>query len=228
MEMRRSLAMCLITDAKGDVRVHCGWVFEDSFVENMYPWPDDHSKRLMVNFEGEDVLNYGGMSREWFFFLKHTIFYPNYRFSVHNDYTLPIDLAQGEHPVGHVLSPPPDRFLSAHFVPGFSKMVLNRETNPKVLEVGHAVHMAVAINHRALLDQSIKDHSSYPLSKNRDWRELARTRQASINGQVYVLLFVRRVLVPMGALEDLGHGIIKSRQQVGRFAVAQARTLGHC
>ncbi|KAH9030665.1 hypothetical protein EDB85DRAFT_1962489 [Lactarius pseudohatsudake] len=71
--------MCLITDAKGDVRVHCGWVFEDSFVENI--------KWLVVNFEGEDVLNYGGVSREWFFFVKHTIFYPSYRFSVHDNHT---------------------------------------------------------------------------------------------------------------------------------------------
>ncbi|KAH9180338.1 hypothetical protein EDB89DRAFT_2062072 [Lactarius sanguifluus] len=84
--------MCLITDAKGNVRVHCGpgWVFEDSFVENMRPWPDDHSKRLVVHFEGEDVLNYGGVSREWFFFLKRTIFYPSYRFSVHDRSTWPM------------------------------------------------------------------------------------------------------------------------------------------
>ncbi|KAH9060071.1 hypothetical protein EDB87DRAFT_1684063 [Lactarius vividus] len=62
-------SMCLINDAKGDVRVHCGWVFEDSFVANMCPWPDDHGKWLVVNSEGEDVLKYGDISREWFFFL---------------------------------------------------------------------------------------------------------------------------------------------------------------
>ncbi|KAH9079198.1 hypothetical protein EDB83DRAFT_1242965 [Lactarius deliciosus] len=110
--------MCLITDAKGDVHVHCGWVFEDSFVENMCPWPDDHSKRLMVNFEGEDVLNYGLGSREWFFFLKHTIFHPSYCFSVHNNYTLQI-----------VVSTPtisnPSATSSAHHRIG-SSVVLNK------------------------------------------------------------------------------------------------------
>lgn len=113
--------MCLITDAKGNVRVHCGWVFEDSFVENMCPWPDDHSKWLVVNFEGEDVLNYGGVSREWFFFLKHTIYSIRANASRYTTYTTD--------------RPGP----GAHFVPGFSKMVLNRETNPKDLEV---------VNHR--------------------------------------------------------------------------------
>ncbi|KAH9030659.1 hypothetical protein EDB85DRAFT_1415416 [Lactarius pseudohatsudake] len=134
--------MCLITDAKGDVRVHCGWVFEDSFVENMCPWPDDHSKRLVVNFEGEDVLNYGGVSREWFFFLKHTIFYPSsasqYTTTIHYRSTwlgasTPTILNSSATSSAHHWQL--GRFLCAHFVPGFSKVVLNRETNPKDLEV---------------------------------------------------------------------------------------------
>ncbi|KAH9013967.1 hypothetical protein EDB84DRAFT_1568400 [Lactarius hengduanensis] len=137
-------SMCRLPDAKGDVRVHCGWVFEDSFVENMCPWPDDQSKWLVVNFEGEDVLNYGGVSREWFFFLKHTDILSELPLLGTRQPYIQIDLAQGEHPdyfkfIDHVLSSPSDRFLSAHFVPGFSKMVLNRETNPKDLKVGHAV-----------------------------------------------------------------------------------------
>ncbi|KAH9001480.1 hypothetical protein EDB92DRAFT_1939216 [Lactarius akahatsu] len=132
--------------------------------------PDDHSKRLMVYFEGEFVLDHGDVSREWSFFLKHTIFYPSYRFSVHDNYTLQIDLAQGEHPdyfkfIGQVLSPSSDQFLCVRFVPGFSKMVPSRETNPKDLEVvNHGLYKGLT-RILALLDRSIKDRWSCPLSK---------------------------------------------------------------
>jgi E3 ubiquitin-protein ligase NEDD4 len=33
----------------------------------------------MVKFEGDDALDYGGVSREWFFLLSHVMFNPSYR-----------------------------------------------------------------------------------------------------------------------------------------------------
>ena len=33
--------------------------------------PADLKKRLMIKFEGEDGLDYGGLSREFFFLLSH-------------------------------------------------------------------------------------------------------------------------------------------------------------
>lgn len=55
--------MRLITESKAEVRVRRGWVFEDSFASVMRLRPEDLKKRLMVRFEGEDGLDYGGVSR---------------------------------------------------------------------------------------------------------------------------------------------------------------------
>ena len=46
-------------------------VFEDSYAEIMRCQPADLKKRLMIKFEGEDGLDYGGLSREFFFLLSH-------------------------------------------------------------------------------------------------------------------------------------------------------------
>src|SRR6266702_8040254 len=60
-----------IANAKCDVCVHRRWVFEDSFVATMRLQPGDLRKRLKGKFEGEDAVDYGGVSREWFFHLSH-------------------------------------------------------------------------------------------------------------------------------------------------------------
>ncbi|KAN0132216.1 hypothetical protein V8E53_009982 [Lactarius tabidus] len=139
--------MRLIADAKCDVRVRCGWVFEDSFAAIMRVRPEDLRKRLMVKFEGEDALDYGGVSREWFFLLSHEMFNPSYglfEYSAHDNYTLQINPASGVNPehldyfkfIGRVLvlAVFHHRFLDAYFVPGFYKMVLNKKVNLKDLE----------------------------------------------------------------------------------------------
>ena len=139
--------MRLIADAKCDVRVRRGWVFEDSFAAIMRLRPEDLRKRLMVKFEGEDALDYGGVSREWFFLLSHEMFNPSYglfEYSAHDNYTLQINPASGVNPehldyfkfIGRVLGLAVfhHRFLDAYFVPGFYKMVLNKKVNLKDLE----------------------------------------------------------------------------------------------
>ena len=60
---RSQPAMRVVADGKCDVRVRRGWVFEDSFAAIMRLKADDLRKRLMVKFEGEDGLDYGGVSR---------------------------------------------------------------------------------------------------------------------------------------------------------------------
>ena len=50
-------------------RVRRGWVSEDSFVAVIRPHPENLRKCLMVKFEGEDALDYGGVLPEWFFSL---------------------------------------------------------------------------------------------------------------------------------------------------------------
>jgi E3 ubiquitin-protein ligase NEDD4 len=140
-------SMRLIADAKCDVRVRRGWVFEDSFAAIMRLRPDDLRKRLMVKFEGEDALDYGGVSREWFFLLSHEMFNPSYglfEYSAHDNYTLQINPASGVNPehldyfkfIGRVLGLAifHHRFVDAYFVPGFYKMTLGKRVNIKDLE----------------------------------------------------------------------------------------------
>ena len=144
---RSQPSMRLTADAKCDVRVRRGWVFEDSFTAIMRLRPEDLRKRLMVKFEGEDALDYGGVSREWFFLLSHEMFNPSYglfEYSAHDNYTLQINPASGVNPehldyfkfIGRVLGLAVfhHRFLDAYFVPGFYKMVLNKKVNLKDLE----------------------------------------------------------------------------------------------
>ena len=140
-------SMRLIADAKCDVRVRRGWVFEDSFSAIMRLRPDDLRKRLMVKFEGEDALDYGGVSREWFFLLSHEMFNPSYglfEYSAHDNYTLQINPASYVNPehldyfkfIGRVLGLAifHHRFVDAYFVPGFYKTVLGKKVNIKDLE----------------------------------------------------------------------------------------------
>lgn len=45
------------------VKVRRSHIFEDSYHEIMRQSPTDLKKRLMIKFEGEDGLDYGGLSR---------------------------------------------------------------------------------------------------------------------------------------------------------------------
>jgi E3 ubiquitin-protein ligase NEDD4 len=81
--------MRFIAETKCDVSIwQRGWVFEDSFAAMVCVRPEDLRKRLMVKFEGEDALDYGGVSREWFFLLLHEMFSPSYglfEYSAHDN-----------------------------------------------------------------------------------------------------------------------------------------------
>jgi E3 ubiquitin-protein ligase NEDD4 len=102
--------------------------------------PEDLCK--LLKFEGEDGLDYGRVSRKWFFLLSHEMFKPSYglfKYSAYDNYTLQMDLASGvnaEHLdyfkfIGRVLSLAVfhHRFLDAYFVPGFYKVVLEKKVN---------------------------------------------------------------------------------------------------
>lgn len=39
---------------------------------------EELKKRLMISFRGEEGVDFGGISREWFFLLSHAIFDPSY------------------------------------------------------------------------------------------------------------------------------------------------------
>ena len=131
-EMRISPAQC-------HIKVRRSHIFEDSFAEISRHSPSDLKKRLMIKFDGEDGLDYGGLSREFFFLLSHEMFNPFYclfEYSAHDNYTLQINPHSGINPehlnyfkfIGRVvgLAIFHRRFLDAFFIGALYKMVLGK------------------------------------------------------------------------------------------------------
>ncbi|UZJ56685.1 hypothetical protein CBS101457_006005 [Exobasidium rhododendri] len=149
------------------VKIRRTHIFEDSYAEIMRQQPNDLKKRLMIKFEGEDGLDYGGLSREFFFLLSHEMFNPFYclfEYSAHDNYTLQINPHSGVNPehlnyfkfIGRVLGLAifHRRFLDAYFIVSFYKMILKKKIQLGDLESVDADY------HRSLnwmLDNSIVD-----------------------------------------------------------------------
>lgn len=122
------------------IRVRRENIFEDSFVEIMRVPAAELKKRFMVKFDGEEGLDYGGVSREYFFLLSHEMFNPFYclfEYSAHDNYTLQINPHSGINPehlnyfkfIGRVLGLAifHRRFLDAFFTVSFYKMILKKK-----------------------------------------------------------------------------------------------------
>ncbi|KAK0244090.1 hypothetical protein EDD85DRAFT_806675 [Armillaria nabsnona] len=135
----RSQPKMRVSTGKCDIRVRRTRILEDSYTAVMAQNPADLKRRLLVNFEGEDGLDYGGVGREWFFLLSHEIFNPCYglfEYSTHDNYTLQINPASGINPdhlsyfkfIGRCLGLAifHRRFLDVYFVPSFYKMMLRK------------------------------------------------------------------------------------------------------
>ncbi|KAF9077780.1 hypothetical protein BDP27DRAFT_1413468 [Rhodocollybia butyracea] len=143
----RSQPKMRVLPGKCDIKVRRTRVLEDSFAAVMGHSGEDLKRRLMVYFDGEDGLDYGGVSREWFFLLSHEIFNPSYglfEYSAHDNYTLQINPASGVNPdhlsyfkfIGRCLGLAifHRRFLDAYFVPSFYKMILKKHMSLPDLE----------------------------------------------------------------------------------------------
>ncbi|KAI8378514.1 hypothetical protein BD560DRAFT_389578 [Blakeslea trispora] len=122
------------------IKVRRDFIFEDAYAEIMRQAPADLKKRLMIKFDGEDGLDYGGVSREFFFLLSHEMFNPFYclfEYSAHDNYTLQINPHSGINPehlnyfkfIGRVvgLAIFHRRFLDAFFIVSFYKMILSKK-----------------------------------------------------------------------------------------------------
>ncbi|KAG1048564.1 hypothetical protein G6F43_009055 [Rhizopus delemar] len=122
------------------IKVRRDHIFEDAYAEIMRQVPADLKKRLMIKFDGEDGLDYGGLSREFFFLLSHEMFNPFYclfEYSAHDNYTLQINPHSNINPehlnyfrfIGRVvgLAIFHRRFLDAFFIVSFYKMILNKK-----------------------------------------------------------------------------------------------------
>ncbi|KAF7288526.1 E3 ubiquitin-protein ligase [Mycena chlorophos] len=135
----RSQPKMRVLNGKCEVKVRRAHILEDSYGSVMALTAEDLKRRLMVSFDGEDGLDYGGVGREWFFLLSHEIFNPSYglfEYSTHDNYTLQINPASGINPdhlsyfkfIGRCLGLAifHRRFLDAYFVPSFYKMILGK------------------------------------------------------------------------------------------------------
>lgn len=136
----RSQPALRATAGQCHVKVRRDHIFEDSFQEIMRQTPADLKKRLMIKFDGEEGLDYGGVSREFFFLLSHEMFNPFYclfEYSAHDNYTLQINPHSGINPehlnyfkfIGRVvgLAIFHRRFLDAFFIGAFYKMILRKK-----------------------------------------------------------------------------------------------------
>ncbi len=136
----RSQPALRIVSGQCHVKVRRTHIFEDSYHEVMRQSAADLKKRLMIKFDGEDGLDYGGLSREFFFLLSHEMFNPFYclfEYSAHDNYTLQINPHSGINPehlnyfkfIGRVvgLAIFHRRFLDAFFIGAFYKMILRKK-----------------------------------------------------------------------------------------------------
>lgn len=77
-------------------------VFEESYRQIMKMRVRDLKKKLHIRFTGEDGLDYGGIAREWLYFLSHEMLNPYYglfQYSRDDVYTLQINPNSAINPV---------------------------------------------------------------------------------------------------------------------------------
>lgn len=77
-------------------------LFEESYRQIMKMRVRDLKKKLHIRFRGEDGLDYGGIAREWLYYLSHEMLNPYYglfQYSRDNVYTLQINPDSAINPV---------------------------------------------------------------------------------------------------------------------------------
>lgn len=163
----RSQPALRILPGQCHIKVRRNHIFEDSYQEIMRQTPQDLKQRLMIKFDGEEGLDYGGVSREYFFLLSHEMFNPFYglfEYSAHDNYTLQINPHSGVNPehlvyfkfIGRVvgLAVFHRRFLDAFFIGAFYKMILAKKV---VFEDMEGVDAEFHRNLEWMLDNDITD-----------------------------------------------------------------------
>ncbi len=136
----RSQPALRILPGQCHIKVRRNNLMEDSYREVMRQTPEDLKKRLMIKFDGEEGLDYGGVSREFFQQLSHEIFNPIYclfKYASSDNYTLQINPDSGINPehlsyfkfIGRTvgLGVFHRRFLDAFFVGAMYKMMLHKK-----------------------------------------------------------------------------------------------------
>ena len=160
-------------EGRCELRIRRNRVMEDSYATVMSFNGEGLKRRLMIHFEGEEGLDYGGVSRwvsgrvvdsaltscfrEWFFLLSHEMFDPKYglfEYSSDDKYTLQINPASGIHPdhlgyfrfIGRCLGLAMfhQRFLDVYFVPSLYKMILGKQLSlPDLDSIDSELHRSL-------------------------------------------------------------------------------------
>nr|XP_034986829.1 E3 ubiquitin-protein ligase NEDD4 isoform X2 [Zootoca vivipara] len=85
--------------SKFEMKLHRATIFEDSYRRiSAVKKPEYLKARLWIEFDGEKGLDYGGVAREWFFFISKEMFNPYYglfEYSATDNYTLQINPNSG-------------------------------------------------------------------------------------------------------------------------------------
>lgn len=137
----------LIEGAEAKFTVSREAIFADSFSVVMSKQPEFFRGKLTIIFANEPGLDYGGVSREFFFLLSHEIFNPLYglfSYSSHENYTLQInphsninpDHLEYFHFVGRIIGIAifHKKFLDAYFVSSFYKQILDQQVTLEDVE----------------------------------------------------------------------------------------------
>uniref|UniRef100_A0A3P8UT19 E3 ubiquitin-protein ligase n=1 Tax=Cynoglossus semilaevis TaxID=244447 RepID=A0A3P8UT19_CYNSE len=122
-------------------------LFEDSFQQIMSFNAQDLRRRLWIIFPGEEGLDYGGVSREWFFLLSHEVLNPMYclfEYAGKDNYCLQINPASYINPdhlkyfkfIGRFIAMAlfHGKFIDTGFSLPFYKRILNKPLALKDLE----------------------------------------------------------------------------------------------
>lgn len=115
-------------------------LFEDSYHQIMRLPSYELRRRLYIIFRGEEGLDYGGISREWFFLLSHEVLNPMYclfEYANKNNYSLQINAASYVNPdhlqyfkfVGRFIAMAlyHNRFIYSGFTMPFYKRMLHKK-----------------------------------------------------------------------------------------------------
>jgi len=122
-------------------------LFEDSFHQLMRLPAYELRRRLYIIFKGEEGLDYGGVSREWFFAVSHEVLNPMYclfEYANKNNYSLQINPASYVNPdhlhyfkfIGRFIAMAMyhGKFIYSGFTMPFYKRMLNRKLTMKDIE----------------------------------------------------------------------------------------------
>jgi len=135
--------------AKLEIKVSRANIFEDSYrIISSVSRCELLRTKLWIEFDGEEVLDYGGASREWFYLLSKEMFNPYYglfEYSAADNYTLQINPLSGlcneEHLsyfkfIGRVAAMAiyHGKLLDAFFIRPFYKMMLKKPIQLKDME----------------------------------------------------------------------------------------------